>query len=96
MHFLTCRSIEQNKNVPQCSVLLFDPLWKTPQLKEVNRRKKTTTQISIETCQGSPGKYAVCKRREEKKRDSREESYDIKNCLHNHPPLPALFLSIIS
>lgn len=84
MYFLTCRSTEQNKPVPQCSILLFDPLWKTTQVKEVNKRKETTTQISIETHQGSPGKHAACKRREKKNRQQRRKLRYSK--LPAHPP----------
>lgn len=33
--FVTHRNIEQNKPAPQRSNLLFDPLWKATQVKEI-------------------------------------------------------------
>lgn len=57
MYILTCRSTEQHKPVPQCSILLFDPLWKTTQAKEEIKGKRwqlrlaqRPSRLTWETC----------------------------------------------
>lgn len=80
VYILTCRSTEQHKPAPQCSILLFDPLWKTTQVKEVNKREKMTTQISTETQQAHLGN--MLRAREEKK-TTRQQRRKLRysNCL---------------
>lgn len=76
MYILTCRSTEQHKPAPQCSILLLDPLWKTTQAKEVNKREKMTTQSSTETQQAHLG-HMLRAREEKKNHQTAEEKAEI-------------------
>lgn len=60
--------MQKHRTEQACSSVFYFTLWSSLEdnTSKGGKTKKTTTQISIETHQASPGQHAACKRRDKK------------------------------